>query len=120
MSSQSPRGKWAQTDYRFLTSLPWFQLLELKPKTGRTHQIRVHLSEHLNTPILCDPLYGNPQQQRTNLPPQAQTLLKRWEYPLLHATKLAFLHPITSAPLQWEVSPPKPFQDILNLNKIHQ
>lgn len=50
-------GKPAQTYYRVLKSQNGKSLLELKPKTGRTHQLRVHL-RHLGTPILGDPVYG--------------------------------------------------------------
>lgn len=51
-------GKPAQTYYRVLTSNDKYSLLELKPKTGRTHQLRVHL-KHLDTPIVGDVVYGS-------------------------------------------------------------
>lgn len=51
------RGKPAVTDYRILECVGKRSLLELRPRTGRTHQLRVHLS-HLNTPILGDRVYG--------------------------------------------------------------
>lgn len=50
-------GKPAQTHYKVLQTQHGKSLLELKPTTGRTHQLRVHL-RHLNTPILGDPVYG--------------------------------------------------------------
>ena len=55
-------------------------LLEVYPKTGRMHQIRVHLN-HINYPILCDPLYGG---RRKTCPPQLGRLF-------LHATKISFI-----------------------------
>lgn len=51
-------GKPSQTYYRTLNSNGTYSLLELKPHTGRTHQLRVHL-RHLGTPILGDPVYGS-------------------------------------------------------------
>lgn len=52
-----PRGKEAKTFYRVLKQNDRFSLLELKPESGRTHQLRVHL-RYLNTPIFGDPVYG--------------------------------------------------------------
>lgn len=51
-------GKPSQTYYRVIKQNHKYSLLELKPTTGRTHQLRVHL-KYLNTPILGDPVYGN-------------------------------------------------------------
>lgn len=50
-------GKPSQTAYKVIDRNDHFSLLELQPKTGRTHQLRVHL-RHLGTPILGDPVYG--------------------------------------------------------------
>lgn len=54
-----PNGKPAQTQYRLLRTNDNYSLLELKPTTGRTHQLRVHL-KYLGVPILGDPVYGEP------------------------------------------------------------
>lgn len=61
-----PNGKPAQTTYRVLTSTDNQALIELKPTTGRTHQLRVHMA-HLNTPILGDRVYGKPNASRLML-----------------------------------------------------
>lgn len=53
----SPNGKPAQTTYKILQSFKDYALLELKPTTGRTHQLRVHLA-YLNCPIVGDKIYG--------------------------------------------------------------
>jgi 23S rRNA pseudouridine1911/1915/1917 synthase len=50
-------GKAATTHYKVLKTTPQYSLVELKPETGRTHQLRVHLAE-LGHPIVGDPLYG--------------------------------------------------------------
>ena len=52
------KGKDAITRYKAVESSPNFSLVELQPKSGRTHQLRVHMA-HLGTPIYGDRLYGN-------------------------------------------------------------
>lgn len=93
-------GKPSVTDFKFLCSAGLFSWIEAKPKTGRTHQIRVHLAES-GFPIVCDPLYSG------NLKPVRLSDFKRnWngdvldEKPLLnrlalHAYKISFTHPST-------------------------
>ena len=61
-----PNGKPAQTTYRVLAATDNQALIELKPTTGRTHQLRVHMA-HLNTPILGDRVYGKPSASRLML-----------------------------------------------------
>ncbi|MFC1708585.1 RluA family pseudouridine synthase [Candidatus Omnitrophota bacterium] len=75
--SFSPDAKKAQTFYRTIKKFDNFTLLELTPKTGRTHQLRVHLA-YLKHPILGDSKYG----QKTDFPRLA-----------LHAKDLGFHHP---------------------------
>lgn len=53
------KGKSAQTDYRVLLSSDTYSLVILQPRTGRTHQLRVHLA-HIGTPIVGDRVYGTP------------------------------------------------------------
>lgn len=59
-------GKTAQTAYRVINSNSEYSWLELQPKTGRTHQIRVHLA-HLKHPIIGDEQYGGPKSDRLYL-----------------------------------------------------
>ena len=61
-----PNGKLAQTTYHVLTENDTQSLVELKPTTGRTHQLRVHLA-HLNAPILGDRVYGKSSDCRMML-----------------------------------------------------
>ena len=67
-------------------------ILELEPVTGRTHQLRVHLSE-IGHPILGDTLYGG-------------AVAETAERLLLHARLLSFTHPFSNAPLQFICEPP--------------
>ena len=61
-----PNGKPAQTNYRVLAAANAKALIELKPTTGRTHQLRVHMA-YLNTPILGDRVYSKPNASRLML-----------------------------------------------------
>jgi 23S rRNA pseudouridine1911/1915/1917 synthase len=78
-------GKAAETAFRVLERLPRTTLLEASPRTGRTHQIRVHLAA-IDLPVAGDPTYGRP----------AELGLDRQ---FLHAARLAFPHPITEEPV---------------------
>ena len=121
MSSRIPehRGKWAVTHYRVAKQYSDCQWLEIELETGRTHQIRVHLSEQLSLPILCDPLYGNPKQQLQNLNERNRERLGDYPHPLLHAQKLGLSHPITGEDLEFQVLPPSPFVDLVSCAQGH-
>ena len=77
----------ALTLYRVVKRLPHFTLIEAKPRTGRTHQIRVHLAS-MGHPVVGDTLYGAPGKLR--LVGQEVPTLDRT---FLHAAALEFLHP---------------------------
>ena len=88
------RGKPSLTRWRVVEADAAGTRVELEPITGRSHQLRVHLSE-LGHPILGDALYA---------PPEVQALAPRL---LLHAWRIGFAHPATGAPLMFER--PAPF-----------
>jgi 23S rRNA pseudouridine1911/1915/1917 synthase len=89
------------THFRVIKRYPsGYTLLELILETGRTHQIRVHLS-HLGYPIVGDTLYGCADDQ----------LIKRQA---LHAESLSFLHPVTGKPLNLEAPLPEDMVELLN------
>ena len=75
-----------------------YSLVELELKTGRTHQIRVHLS-HLGHPIVGDDMYGG----KPFVDAEGKTLIDRQT---LHAALLGFAHPITGVPLEF-IAPPR-------------
>jgi 23S rRNA pseudouridine1911/1915/1917 synthase len=98
--SISANGRPSITHFKTLKRFKNFSLLELELETGRTHQIRIHLS-YLKTPILGDPLYG---KKDLNIKKQ-----------LLHSKKIFFLHPITKKYLKFEIPLPNTFQKILDI-----
>lgn len=92
-------GRRAVTHVKILKRYQKHTLVELALETGRTHQIRVHLS-HLGYPIVGDPLYGKKKEAFGQL---------------LHAFQLEFIHPILSKKLFFEVPLPKHFEDYLKM-----
>lgn len=83
-------GDFAQTDFRLLEALGRALLIESRPLTGRTHQIRVHLSES-GLPILGDRLYGDHRAGRE----RASEISAPRQ--MLHAASLSVVHPLTRA-----------------------
>jgi 23S rRNA pseudouridine1911/1915/1917 synthase len=96
MSVTIQRGRKAITSYTIIQSFNYFSLLELTLKTGRTHQIRVHLN-HINHPVFGDPDYNGRNIQLKSLPASirnnALQLLKIIDRQALHAKKVSFIHP---------------------------
>jgi 23S rRNA pseudouridine1911/1915/1917 synthase len=88
-------------------------LVELRLDTGRTHQIRVHMT-HIGHPVLGDPLYGRKRRLPQNTPLSLVAALKRLQGQALHARRLSFEHPTTGERLQFEAEPPQDFQDVLD------
>jgi 23S rRNA pseudouridine1911/1915/1917 synthase len=102
MSVASPAGREALTAWRVLerfarSGVSW---LEIRPETGRTHQIRVHLAS-AGMPIVGDPIYGRRDPTR---------LLER---PALHAAVLGFRHPRTGETLRFDAPEPDDLADAL-------
>ncbi|MCB9095781.1 MAG: RluA family pseudouridine synthase [Halobacteriovoraceae bacterium] len=113
MTSKTKKGKEAITRYKVLQYFDPAMLMELTLETGRTHQIRVHLSEQLRCPIINDATYGNPPRHLQRLP-QLQEFLNDYPHPLLHAKRLALTHPQTKKLLDFSAEPPEIFQNCLN------
>jgi 23S rRNA pseudouridine1911/1915/1917 synthase len=83
-------GRDALTEFRRVESLSGTALLDVHPKTGRTHQIRVHLSG-AGYPVVGDRVYGRDRKLAARL---------GLDRPFLHAAGLAFMHPMTGAPVE--------------------
>lgn len=115
MANDVAKGREAVTHYKMLTQFEKFAHLEVKLETGRTHQIRVHLSGLLNRAILCDPLYGNPQEHLQRLGADLKRLINDYPYPFLHAKRLGLVHPMTGESLCFEVPAPQIFLDVLEM-----
>ncbi|MFL1781329.1 RluA family pseudouridine synthase [Candidatus Hepatincolaceae symbiont of Richtersius coronifer] len=96
MAVSHDKGKSASTHYKILKShKSLLSLVDLKLKTGRTHQIRVHMC-HIGHSLVGDPLYNADVAKLNNqLEPTIQNLIKNLNRQALHAYKLGFVHPHT-------------------------
>ncbi|MBQ7802523.1 RluA family pseudouridine synthase [Candidatus Saccharibacteria bacterium] len=112
-----PNGKPSVTFYRVLKTNEKYSLLELKPVTGRTHQLRVHL-KYLGTPILGDPVYGNsPEKQRSDYERSAEQISEKTSRKtrlFLHAKSLEITIPGENGGKRkvFESPLPKEFEEI--------
>jgi len=112
MSTRTKKGRIAITRWKRVENLDGFSLLEIYPQTGRTHQIRVHLSS-MGHPILGDPLYGRKGRPGSIQDPFLKECVKRMNRQALHAHRLAFNHPRTGERVQFEAFLPQDMQDAL-------
>lgn len=107
-----PEGKSAITAWNVLKSNQGYHLIECRPETGRTHQIRVHMKE-LGVPLLGDYQY-DPFQSHSIMPSRH----------LLHASSIALTHPVSGVRVQFDCLPPTDFQaaykEIFGENFNHQ
>jgi 23S rRNA pseudouridine1911/1915/1917 synthase len=90
--------------------------LSVTLETGRTHQIRVHLTGYGNS-VLGDPVYGTPTERQPKwiaLPREVQAAVKALPGQALHARVLGFTHPITGKKIRVEAEPPPGFQNLLS------
>jgi 23S rRNA pseudouridine1911/1915/1917 synthase len=94
-------------------------LIECRLETGRTHQIRVHLS-NIGNPILGDPEYGNFKAYKINsLGQKVQEQLKNMQRQALHSAKLSFIHPINNQNLYFESPLPNDISKLVELLKLN-
>mgnify|MGYP002628355255 CR=1 FL=1 len=89
-----PAGKKAITHYSVEERFDRHTLLNVKLETGRTHQIRVHLS-HLGWPLVGDRVYAGRQTSIAGLSKAMREQLQKFDRQALHARKLAFKHPVS-------------------------
>ena len=104
ISTKARNKKEAVTKYKVLKTFPLISLLEVKLETGRTHQIRVHLSE-VKHPVVGDQVYGK-RAVPPALPKEAADRLKGIKRQMLHAATLGFTHPSTGEWMEFSAPPP--------------
>ncbi|MDY0095183.1 MAG: RluA family pseudouridine synthase [Candidatus Vecturithrix sp.] len=101
MAIELDKGRAALSLYRVLEQYAEYSLVEVELKTGRTHQIRVHL-KHLHHPVVGDPVYGLPSKNNLNMTRQA-----------LHARVITFLHPASQQRMTFETALPEDMQQLI-------
>ena len=97
------KSRHAETFYEVIERFDRTSYLRLSPRTGRTHQLRVHMA-HLNHPILADRLYGGDRPEGRELPIRHQAL---------HARSLEVTHPVTGKAIRFEAPLPEDFCQVL-------
>ena len=111
------KGKKAITKYKTLEifeneKIPTFSLIECRLETGRTHQIRVHMS-HKGNNILGDKKYKKKFKKIKNIDPNIEETILKLDRQFLHAKVLGFIHPKTGEHLEFSSNLPKNLNDIL-------
>jgi 23S rRNA pseudouridine1911/1915/1917 synthase len=105
MAVKTKEGKKAITHFKVKERFKNYTYIEARLETGRTHQIRVHMS-YIGYPIVGDPKYG-PKKPHFNLNGQ-----------LLHAAELGFIHPLTNKYVHFSASLPEKFKEILEILRL--
>jgi len=117
-------GKPSVTIYRVRERYDDFTLVELELKTGRTHQIRLHMG-YLGYPIAGDDMYGGKRLAVGDVAGAAGTADRSPRDPLLgrqalHAATLGFKHPISGEPMTFQAPLPADLRDLITLLRAHQ
>lgn len=120
---EHPQSRDAETRYDVLQRFDGITSVKVQPKTGRTHQIRVHL-DHIGAPVLCDRLYAGHsritrgellRRQARREPPQPGDDEVMLERQALHARCIEFKHPLTGHNLALEAPLPADIQGVLDI-----
>jgi len=110
MSARAPRARAARSSYAVAEVLDGAALVRVRIQTGRTHQVRVHLSS-LGHPVAGDPLYGGRRAPAAR-GEDAREALRALPRPALHAARLAFTHPRSGERLAFVSPLPPDLQDL--------
>lgn len=113
-----PSGKPAVTHYRLLERFSAHTHIHCKLESGRTHQIRVHLS-HMRHPLIGDQLYGGRPRLPKGSTEALREVLAGFQRQALHARKLTLEHPATGETLTWEVPLPDDMNTLLAALRQH-
>ena len=116
LKNDDEKGKLSITNYEVLEEYEFLSLIKLNLKTGRTHQIRVHMS-HSGHPVFGDETYGGREPHSVNLTSniksQIKNLLELIPRQALHARVLGFIHPHTKESLRFDSELPDDMKQIL-------
>ena len=115
------KGKKAITNYKTIKvfqnkNVPTISLIELILETGRTHQIRVQMSNKGN-PVLGDKIYGGQKIKFKNIDSELEKKIKSFNRQALHAKYLEFFHPRNGNIVKYEASQPDDFKKLIDILK---
>ena len=109
-------GKEALTHYRLIDRFKNHTHVKAILETGRTHQIRVHLS-HIGYPLIGDPIYGGRVRYPKKASQELKESLKNFERHALHSKKITLVHPISGEVMSWKSSLPVDMTKLLKVLK---
>jgi 23S rRNA pseudouridine1911/1915/1917 synthase len=110
MTTKTKKGREALTSWRILKRYDQVTLVAIEPKTGRTHQIRVHFADN-GFPLLGDDVYG-PKRYRTQF---LEYVSKKLGRQALHASKLCFKHPKSGNRMEFSAPLAEDLMDVIGL-----
>lgn len=113
-----PSGKPAVTHYRLIERFAAHTHIHCKLESGRTHQIRVHLT-HVRHPLVGDPVYGGRLRLPKGTTEELREVLAAFTRQALHARKLTLEHPETGETLSWEVPLPDDMVKLIEALRQH-
>jgi 23S rRNA pseudouridine1911/1915/1917 synthase len=119
MSIRISRGKEAVTRWRVNERFGATTLLDIDIETGRTHQIRVHLSS-IGHPVVGDSVYGGTKKASVVSNQDLNSKLKGMTRQALHAARLCFTHPITGEPMDFSSPLPADITDLCNYLRTYR
>ena len=115
--NQNRKGKFSKTKIKLIQSFKIASLIECKLETGRTHQIRVHMTS-INSSIVGDKIYGKNKINQFAKDPKTYNkflILQNFERQALHAYHLGFKHPKTGKYLEFNEDLPNDINNLLKL-----
>ncbi|NQZ24102.1 MAG: 23S rRNA pseudouridine(1911/1915/1917) synthase RluD [Colwellia sp.] len=107
-------GRPSVTHYRVMEKFRLHTRLRLRLETGRTHQIRVHMS-HITHPLIGDPNYGGRPRPPKNATEDLRDILRSFKRQALHAAMLSLFHPITGEEMTWHAPIPDDMVQLTNI-----
>ena len=109
----SKSGKEAITHYRVINRFKRHSHVKAILETGRTHQIRVHLS-HIGHPLIGDPAYGGRVRYPKKASQELKDALNNFSRQALHSKKLSLIHPVSGESMAWKTDLPHDMKELLN------
>lgn len=116
VDSESDAGKEAITHYEIVKRFKHFTWVELKLETGRTHQIRVHMT-HIGLGLVGDATYRGRGLKTSEIDDSVLECVRSFGRQALHAKALGLIHPATGEQCQWEIPLPDDFTHLLEVLK---